>query len=63
MYTRVWTVKCSENGFSYVVFVRTTEEKLRDYMKTELPNAVSYCGASEKEISAAKILGLPVYCY
>lgn len=63
MYERVWKVKCSRNGFTYCVMVRTTEEKLRGYMETELPEAVSYRGATEEEEQAAKVLGLPVYCY
>lgn len=63
MYERVWKVKCSRNGFTYCVMVRTTEEKLQGYMKTELPEAVSYIGATEAEELAAKVLGLPVYCY
>lgn len=63
MYERVWKVKCSRNGFTYCVMVRTTEEKLRGYMETELPEAVSYRGATEGEELAAKVLGLPIYCY
>ena len=63
MYERVWSVKCSRNGFTYCVMVRTTEEKLRGWMETELPEAVSYCGATEAEELAAKVLGLPIYCY
>jgi hypothetical protein len=43
--------------------VRTTEEKLRGWMETELPEAVSYRGATEAEELAAKVLGLPIYCY
>lgn len=63
MYERIWGVKCYRNGFTYYVMVRTTEEKLRGYMETELPETVSYSGATEGEELAAKVLGLPVYCY
>ena len=63
MYERVWNIKCSRNGFTYYIMVRTTEEKLRRYMETELPEAISYCGASEEEELAAKVLKLPIYCY
>lgn len=63
MYERVWKVKCSRNGFTYCVMVRTTEEKLQGYMETELPEVVSYSGATEGEELAAKVLGLPIYCY
>lgn len=63
MYERVWKVKCSRNDFTYCVMVRTTEEKLQGYMKTELPEAVSYIGATETEELAAMVFGLPIYCY
>ena len=38
-YKRNWMIKCSRNGFSYVVIVNTTEERLQGYMATELPEA------------------------
>lgn len=63
MYERVWKIKCARNGFTYCIMIRTTEEKLRRWMETELPEAVSYIGASEEEEQAAKVLGLPIYCY
>lgn len=63
MYERVWKVKCSRNGFTYCVMVRTVEDKLKGYMETELPEAVSYRGATEAEELAAMVLGLPIYCY
>ena len=63
MYERVWKVKCSHNGFTYCVMLRTTEQKLQGYMKTELPEAVSYIMATEAEELAAMILGLPIYFY
>lgn len=64
MYERVWKIKCARNGFTYCIMIRTTEEKLRRWMETELPGAVSYRGASEEEEEqAAKVLGLSIYCY
>lgn len=63
MYERVWKIKCSRNGFTYCVMVRTVEDKLKGYMETELPEAISYRGATEAEELAAKVLGLPIYCY
>lgn len=63
MYERVWKIKCARNGFTYCIMIRTTEEKLRGYMETELPEATSYRGATEEEGQAAKVLGLPIYCY
>ena len=61
MYERVWKIKCTRNGFTYCVMIRTTEEKLRRWMETELPEAVSYCGATEAGELAAKVLGIPIY--
>lgn len=63
MYERIWKVKCSRNGFTYCILIRTTEERLQKYMLTELPEAVSYSGATEAEELAAKVLKLPIYCY
>ena len=63
MYERIWQVTCIDNGFKYKVFIRTTEQKLQEYMETELPYAVNYSGATDKEVEAAKLLGLPIYCY
>lgn len=63
MANRVWLLYCELNGFSFKVLLRTTEEKLHDYIKTELPQCKSYVGAGEKEIEAAIVLKLPIYCY
>lgn len=63
MYERIWKIKCSRNGFTYCIMVRTTEEKLRGYMKTEVPEAVSYSGATGEEELAARVLKLPIYYY
>ena len=63
MYERIWNVKCVKAGFTYRIFIRTTEEKLQGYIETELPDAVSYSGATEAEELAAKVLKLPIYCY
>lgn len=58
-----WMVTCERHGFRYVVFVNSTEERLRGYMKTELPEAISYTGATEAEVEAARLLRLPIYLY
>ena len=63
MTERVWAVKIEINGFASKVLVRATEERLREYIDSELECWKSYCGASDKEVEAAKILGLPIYCY
>lgn len=63
MYNRVWMVTCERFGFTYKVFVNTTEERLRDYMETELPEAVKYTGATDAEVEAARLLKMPIYLY
>jgi len=63
MEKRNWIINCQRNGFKYVVFVNATEERLRKYMASELPEAVSYSGARESEVEAARTLGLPIYLY
>lgn len=63
MYNRVWMVNCNRNGFKYVILVETTEDRLHGYIKTELPDATSYSGASEAEVKSAKTLGMPIYLY
>lgn len=60
---KVWLVKVSRNGFLVCVFVRATEERLHDFIESELPHAVSYTGASDSELESGLKLGLPVYCY
>ena len=61
---RVWILTCSLNGFTFKILLRTLETKIFDYIYSELPRAlVSYSGAGEKEIAAAVILGMPIYCY
>ena len=63
MTNRVWILNCKVNGFSFKVFLRTIESKLRDYIETELPSCISYSGATPKEVEAASLLNLPIYCY
>ena len=63
MYRRVWIVNCSKRGFTYKIFVETNEAGLRSYMESEIPEAYSYSGATEKEIAAWKLSGLPIYLY
>ena len=63
MMRRAWLVKVSWNGFIVCVFIRATEERLHDFIETELPGAVSYTGATESELESGLRLGLPVYCY
>ena len=60
---RNWMITCQRFGFTYKIFVNATEERLQKYMETEIPEAVKYTGATEKEVDAARLLGLPVYLY
>lgn len=60
---RNWMINCERHGFRYVVFVNATEERLRKYMETELPEATSYSGATDQEVEAARKLHLPIYLY
>ena len=60
---RNWVINCEKYGFRWVIFVNATEERLRKYMETELPDAKSYSGATDKEVEAARTLHLPVYLY
>ena len=60
---RNWEVICQRNGFKYVIFVNCTEDRLRKYMETEIPEATHYTGARDTEIEAARCLGLPIYLY
>ena len=60
---RNWKSTCHDFGFKFVIFVNTTEERLHDYIETEIPAATSYTGATDQEIEAARTLQLPVYLY
>jgi|GEM_PF-6855250 len=59
----VWIITSSFNGFINKTFVRSTEERLRSFIDTELKNWTHYIAASENQINAAKQLDLPIYCY
>ena len=60
---RNWMITCERYGFVYKIFVNATEERLRKYMETELPEAKGYTGATDEEIEAARILHLSIYLY
>lgn len=60
---RTWMVTCERYGFRYVIMVNATEERLRKYMESELPEAVNYSGATEADVEAARKLRLPIYLY
>lgn len=62
-YKRNWKISCQEHGFKFVIFVNATENRLRSYIETEIPSVISYTGATDKEIEAARELQLPIYLY
>lgn len=59
----MWKVKALVNGFEVMVMVKATcrDDKLIEYLNTELPGWVSYSGATRKEEEAAVALGMKVY--
>lgn len=63
MYKRVWLVTVDHRGFTMKVLVDTTEEKLTEYLKTELPSYRNYRGATEEDIESARKLGMSIYLY
>lgn len=60
---RKWIINCSQNGFKFKIIVNCGELYLREFMKTEMPFAKSYSGATSAEVSAYKALKLPIYEY
>ena len=61
MYKRYWLVKISTNKFESRMLVHGTEQELWSYMESELGYIPGYCGATEKEVAAAKLLGIKAY--
>ena len=64
MYKRVWHIKIFRDGFKFSFFLETSEEHIREYMESELPDfSYRYSGATEEEIDSAKKLRLAIYMY
>ena len=63
MEKRIWKVTYKFNGFETKIFIESTEQSLWNYMESELGSRCGYVGASEEEVKAAKMLGLPIYLY
>lgn len=61
MYKRYWLVKINTNGFESKMLVHGTEQELWSYMESELGYIPGYCGATEQEVTAAKMLGIKAY--
>lgn len=61
---RVWHIKVFKDGFKFPLFLETTEDHIREYMESELPNcSYRYSGATDEEIDNAKKLRLAIYMY
>lgn len=61
MYTRAWLITVKKNGFTFKVLVSGTEQDMRNYIDSELPDWKNYVGASENDIKAAQMLDMPIY--
>jgi len=59
----VWIVTSSFNGFVFKTFIRSTEEKLRSFIDTELKNWTNYVAATDNQVNMANQLNMPIYCY
>jgi hypothetical protein len=59
---RNWIYWFMLNGFKVTVIINGTEDEMRAYIPEINPKANGrYSGATDKEVEAAKALGLPVY--
>lgn len=65
MYKRYWVIRGTKNGFEMKLFLFGTEDELAPYLNTEVDGHVFdnywYSGATDKEVEAAKALGLKIY--
>lgn len=67
MYRRTWIVTITTYGFKSKILFYGSERELWAYLRPDFggdertTGNYSYSGATEKEIQAAKLLGMPVY--
>ena len=68
MMRRYWLVGFWKNGFEGKMIVYGTEQELWDYLNSEIGGGddrhtgnYRYSGATEKELEAAKVLGMETY--
>ena len=57
----IWKVSYIKNGFKFPIFVRGTEDEMRDYLESEMGYVGSYHALTEKEEGAVYELQLTVY--
>lgn len=68
MYKRYWLVAIDKNGFEAKFLVYGTEQELWKYLNSEIGGGderhtgdYRYSGASEKDVEAARQLGIKAY--
>lgn len=61
MYKRYWLVTVTNNGFQSKMLVHGTEQEMWGYMESEIGYIPAYSGASEREVEAARLLGIKAY--
>lgn len=58
---QIWRIEYQNKFFKQLILVRGTEPEMRDYMESEMGFLGKYSACTEKEISAANELKLPIY--
>jgi len=58
---QVWRVEYQNKFFNQLILVRGTEPEARAYMESEMGFMGRYRACTEKELSAANVLKLPIY--
>lgn len=61
MYKRYWIIKLDTRGFESVFLMYGTENEIQAYMIGEWGYTLSYRGAGEDEVTAARKLGIKAY--
>ena len=58
---RVWKINYTKNGFRWPIFIRGTEDEMRDYLESEMGYVGSYHALTKQEEDAVYQLQLTVY--
>ena len=61
MYKRYWIITIKRNGFETKALIYGTEAEMQEYMTSACGYVPAYRGATEKEVAAAKSLGIKAY--
>ena len=61
MYKRYWLIQLMTNGFESMMLLYGTEEELRNYLDSELPNGYRYHGVTDEEVETLKKFGMKAY--